>query len=352
MVYANARFLTQRMTGVQRYAMEISRELRKLRKGIRFISPKNVLHRELASELEAEEYGKLTGHFWEQVELPAYLNSRGTPLLVNFAATAPVLYRNQLTTIHDLAFLRNPGWFSKSSSYYYRFLIPLVARRLPRIITVSEFSKGEIVNLLHVPEERIKVIPNGVSSIFTPANGDSNEYGDYILTISALNPRKNLRRLFEAYRILDMGNTKLVVVGEENRVFGGEGLKELIQSSDGIVHHRIVDDQMLLRLYRNARIMVYPSLYEGFGLPPLEAMGCGCPVVVSNATSLPEVCGDAAFYVDPYKVESIAEGMCKVLTDDSLRQSLIRKGLGRAKMFTWEQSAKEHLKVFEEVMAS
>ena len=143
-----------------------------------------------------------------------------------------------------------------------------------------------------------------------------------------------------------------MVVGEENRVFGGEGLKELIQSSDGIVHHRIVDDQMLLRLYRNARIMVYPSLYEGFGLPPLEAMGCGCPVVVSNATSLPEVCGDAAYYIDPYTVESIAEGMCKVLTDDSLRQSLIRKGLGRAKMFTWEKSAKEHLKVFEEVMAS
>ena len=98
-------------------------------------------------------------------------------------------------------------------------------------------------------------------------------------------------------------------------------------------------------------MFIYPSLYEGFGLPPLEAMACGCPVVVSNVASLPEVCGDAAYYVDPYSVESIAEGIIKVLTDDSLKQSLIRKGLERAKLFSWEKSAQEHIQIFEEALS-
>jgi len=112
-----------------------------------------------------------------------------------------------------------------------------------------------------------------------------------------------------------------------------------------------VPKKHLVALYSGALVFIYPSFYEGFGLPPLEAMACGCPVVVSNVASLPGVCGEAAYYVDPDDVESIAEGMYKVLSDDSLRQSLIEKGLERAKLFSWEKSAKEHLKVFEEVLS-
>ncbi len=112
-----------------------------------------------------------------------------------------------------------------------------------------------------------------------------------------------------------------------------------------------INDKILYNLYKNAKLFVFPSLYEGFGLPPLEAMACGCPVVVSNVASLPEVCGDAGYYVDPYCVESIAEGIYQVLTDESLRQSLIQKGLERAALFSWEKSAREHLKVFEETLS-
>jgi glycosyltransferase involved in cell wall biosynthesis len=112
------------------------------------------------------------------------------------------------------------------------------------------------------------------------------------------------------------------------------------------------DDNQLVELYRNAALLSFPSFYEGFGLPPLEAMACGCPVVVSNVASLPEVCGDAAYYVDPYNVESIAEGMYKVLTDEALRQGLIEKGFARARFFSWEKSAKKHIEVFQGVLNS
>ena len=121
---------------------------------------------------------------------------------------------------------------------------------------------------------------------------------------------------------------------------------------DRVVFLDYVPEKDLPHLYSEAAAFVFPSLYEGFGLPPLEAMACGCPVIVSNAASLPEVCGDAAYYVDPYDVESIAEGIYKVLMNEILRQDLIAKGLERVKLFSWEKAAKEHLKVFEEVLNS
>jgi glycosyltransferase involved in cell wall biosynthesis len=127
--------------------------------------------------------------------------------------------------------------------------------------------------------------------------------------------------------------------------------KEKLPFSDRIIFTGYINDiNELTNIYQKALIFVFPSVYESFGFPPLEAMACGCPVVVSNVASLPEVCGDAAYYVDPYSVESIAEGIYNVLTDESLRQSLIKKGLERAKLFSWEKAAKEHLKVFEEVL--
>lgn len=353
MIFVNSRFLTQKVSGVQRYAIEVSKQLKKLYPELRFITPKNIIHKELSDLLEAVEYGTLTGHLWEQIELPRYLKENNMPLLINLANTAPVSYSNQVITICDLSFLRNPKWFSRKFYFYYKFLIPQIARNSLKIITISEFSKNEIVNLLNVHEGKIKVIHCGTAEEFVNLK-DNNSVIDnrkrYILSVSTLDPRKNLESLILAFRKLKVPDLQLIIVGSKNNVFTGNKLTNLINADRNIIFTGYVSDRELKSLYRNAELFVYPSLYEGFGLPPLEAMVCGVPVVVSNTASLPEVCGDAVYYVDPYSVESIAEGIYMVLTDEGLRQGLIQKGLERAKLFSWEKSAKDHIKVFEEVI--
>jgi glycosyltransferase involved in cell wall biosynthesis len=355
MIVINARFLTQRITGVQRYASEISKHLKVLNHRLKFLSPKNMLHLNLAEFLQSEAPGLFLGHLWEQVWLPCYLRKNGTPLLLNLANTAPLLYNNQIVTIHDISFLRNPEWFSIRFYYYYSFLLPRIARHSLKVITVSEFSKNEIMCMLKVPKDRVKVIYNGVSEEFTKKGKEmfqNNFNRNYILGVASLDIRKNLERVISAYKKIDLGNVKLVMVGGQSRVFRDKRVNDLMASAEGIIYRGYVSDEELAYLYRNAKLLIYPSLYEGFGLPPLEAMACGCPVVVSNAASLPEICGDAAYYVDPFSVESIAEGMYKVLTDRSLSESLIHKGLKRAKLFSWERAAKAHIELFKEIIGN
>jgi glycosyltransferase involved in cell wall biosynthesis len=351
MIAVNARFLTQRVTGVQRSAMEISRHLRKLNRETKFLSPRNLIQKEMAAFLRAEARGHILGHAWEQLTLPAYLWRKGNPWLLNLANTGPLFYGKQIVTIHDVSFLSHPGWFSKKAYYYYRFLIPAIARRAVKIITVSEFSKREIIRHLHIPGDKIKVIYNG-GAVFSqgqcPERKGEN-YGKYILAVASLDPRKNYRRILLAYKKLEMGDIKLILVGAENRVFKGGVLKDLKEAGENVIYRGYVSNGELADLYQEARLLVYPSLYEGFGIPPLEAMACGCPVVASHAASLPEICGDAAHYVDPYSAESIAEGIHKVLTDGSWRENLILRGRERTKRFSWNKSAKEYLRVWEEV---
>src|SRR3972149_8611226 len=147
MIIVNSRFLTQKITGVQRNAIEISRELRKLYPDITFISPQNIYHRNIASELNVILFGRLRGHLWEQIDLHRYLNKNNKPLLLNMANTAPISYKNQIVTICDLSFLRHPEWFSKTFYFYYRFLIPKIVKNSLKIVTISKFSKNEIMDL-------------------------------------------------------------------------------------------------------------------------------------------------------------------------------------------------------------
>jgi glycosyltransferase involved in cell wall biosynthesis len=321
--------LTQKITGVQRYAVEISKQIKKLYPEIKLLAPKNIIQNDLANDLEVETYGNLTGHLWEQVELPSYLRKNRRPFLVNLANTAPLQYEKQIVTIHDISFLVNSAWFSRKFYCYYRLLIPALVKRSVRILTVSEFSKRELMSHLHVPEQKIKVIYNGVSDFFRESDKvtENNIHGKYILAVASLDPRKNLRRLIAAYMKIKKDNIKLVIVGEQNRVFNQQLGVNLSQTGKDIIWLGRVPDEALAVLYKHARLLVLPSLYEGFGLPPLEAMACGCPVVVSNVASLPEVCGDAAYYINPYDTDSIADGIDKVLSNGLQRDSLIAKAL-------------------------
>jgi glycosyltransferase involved in cell wall biosynthesis len=173
----------------------------------------------------------------------------------------------------------------------------------------------------------------------------------YIFTVASRDPRKNISRLIEAWRRIApeiKGKRELLIAGGESRSFTSEDFHNL---PNDVSFTGYIKDDALRSLYSGADVFIFPSLYEGFGLPPLEAMACGCPVIVSNTTSMPEVCGEAARYIDPFSVGSIVDGLTELLSDRHLRDELVRKGLERAKQFTWQRSAREHIKVFEALLA-
>ena len=231
-------------------------------------------------------------------------------------------------TIHDLAVLRHPETFNRWTRLYSRLVLPRLARAAARVIAVSEFTAREAVELLGVDEDRVRVIPHGVEAPFTP-EGPKAE-GEYVLAVGTVEPRKNLARLAEAARL----------VGMELRVAGAPGWGQVDVHSLGYV-----DDEELARLYRGAAALVYPSLYEGFGLPVLEAMASGTPVVTSIGTAPAEVADGAAVLVDSLDPEAIAAGIQEAV---GRREELRAKGLDRAGAFTWSAAAKATVEVYRE----
>jgi glycosyltransferase involved in cell wall biosynthesis len=233
-------------------------------------------------------------------------------------------------TVHDLAILRAPEAFPRWHRLYGRAGLTRVLRSADAIVAVSEFTKSEVVELAGVPSERIRVVHHGVDPVFTadgPAAG-----GEYVLAVATLEPRKNLARVVDAARL----------AGVELRVVGARGWGGV--EVDGWVGE--VPDAELARLYRGARCVVYPSLYEGFGLPVLEAMACGVPVVTSAGTAMEEVAGGAAVLVDPLDVEAIASGIGEAV---ARREELMPLGLARAGALTWPRAADAVVELWEEL---
>ena len=344
MIVVNARFLTQQTTGVQRYAAEIGRRLKKLVPDIVFVSPHNTFHNELANHLETQRIGRFKGHLWEQYSLPRFLRrQKDRPLLVNLANTAPLYYRPKIVTIHDLAFMRNSAWYGRRFNFYYKTLIPRIAKTSVKVVTDSLFSKKEIMQLLHLHDARVEVVPCAVSESILAASktGLTNAHGDYILAASSPSPRKNIKRIVEAFERLKHPNLKLLIVGSDNGSVFGRKFQDMIQPGENVIFLGYASDAELARLYTHAKLLIFASLYEGFGIPPLEAMACGCPCLVSNTSSLPEVCGDAALYCDPYDVADITARMKSLLNDEGLRRQYIARGRERVRKFSWDESAKK-----------
>lgn len=340
MIAVNIRAITQPLSGVQRYALEVSTRLKNIDNSIVFYSPKNILHFKLAKDLKVNSFGLFKGHLWEQVELVYRLKKRKSPLLLNFCNTAPLFYDNQIVTIHDLAFLRHPEWFSKAFSRFYKFLIPRIAKKAKHIVTVSKFSKEEIVELLKIKPEKILVAYSAVSEIFSDSKKYRKSRKKYILTVGSIDPRKNLLRIIQAFHQIKNKEYKLLIVGSKRRVFSHAG--QISKLSDkNILYVGYVSDKKLVDLYTHASLFVYPSLYEGFGLPPLEAMACGCPVIVSNMPSLKETCGKAAYYIDPYNVEDLAQAIDSLIEDKTLSAKLVNEGYSNIKRFSWDKTAEQ-----------
>ena len=286
--------------------------------------------RELVSRLDAavlsppRALSHRAGHAWEQAVLP--VRARGAEVLVNPANLAPLAFPRNVVVIHDAAVLREPGWYSRTYATWQRAILPAIARRAQRVVTVSEFSRAELAELLRVDAA---VVPGGVDhERFVP--GAPREDRPYVLAVAARTARKNLTALGEAARRLADQGVELLAAGPGRPQFRAE---------DGVPvrHLGHVPEDELPALYAGALAFVLPSLYEGFGLPCLEAMACGTPVVASDRGALPETCGDAALFVDPNDQQAIADAVEQAIGD----QQLVGRGLRRASQFSWDRTAAE-----------
>ncbi len=267
-----------------------------------------------------------------------------------------------VTTIHDLAPIVVPHTHIPLMRFAYKHLLPFCLRNSDAVIAMSENTKRDVVRLCGVPEEKVRVIYGGVEAQYHPcARGEARRIQEthglaprYLLYVGTLQPRKNIPMLLRAFALLKRSSgfrdVQLVLAGEKGWMY-----KEIFDtiSSLGIAKDTVplgfVRDEDLPALYSGASAFVYPSLYEGFGLPPLEAMACGCPVITSNSSSLPEVVGDAGILVDPHDVQAWAGSIARVLSGKALARQMSRKGIARAKKFTWRKCAEETLKLYQEL---
>ncbi len=265
----------------------------------------------------------------------------------------PVCPARVVVSVHDIAYERYPHFFTPAMVTQFRALVPLTIRRSATVLTLSEFSKRDIVHRYCVPPEKIVVTPLAPDPVFQPIDDVARlmwvreQYGtgpSFILCVGNLQPRKNLKTLIDAYvrlRRTGIVGHKLVLVGR--KAWLNDDIFVAARDSgyaDELVFTGYVPDEDLVALYNAAAVFVYPSIFEGFGLPPLEAMACGTPTITSNTSALPEVVGDAALTVDPLDVEALARSIALILNDASLRKRLSVQGLQRAATFSWEATAR------------
>jgi glycosyltransferase involved in cell wall biosynthesis len=356
-LFINGRYLTQKITGVQRNAFELTKHLLPLIDNLVVLIP----HEDVNSSYRIDDWpllkiGTLKGVLWEQVTLPLFLKKqKEKSLLINFTNTAPLFYSNQIVSVMDMTTFIQPAWFTKKFAYYYQWLVPKIVRRSKTVFTISENSKRDIIKFTGIDGDKIKVLYCGISDIFLlPSEHPSNilqrlrlSPQGYLMAVSSLDPRKNFKKLIESFFNTDI-DIPLVIVGSKGQVFGDAGVGEY--NSSRLVFTGYIKDADLKQLYQSSLCFIYPSLYEGFGIPPLEAMASGCPTIVANTSSLPEVCNEASLYIDPNDSHSIAAAIKKVVEDESLRSFLVEKGFQNVKRYSWELTAKKALKEIKEMV--
>ncbi len=352
--YINGKFTAQRLTGVQRAAEHWVRAVDRLLVDAGGSSDRWVLLRPPASMsldlkmVEQREVGPpgLPLHLWEQLILPWTARSG---VLLNLCGASPWLGRRQICALHDAAVFDVPQAYGRAFRCWYRALFRHQAKRALRLLTVSTFSRRRLATALPCAPSRIAVVPNGGDHLQAlesdaaalPRLGLSREA--YFLVVGSASPAKNLARLWAALALLPNGASRwrLVVVGPSSP---GVFARTTGRPPDGRVQWAgAVDDATLKALYEGALALVFPSLYEGFGLPPLEAMACGCPVIAARIEALLEVCGDAALYVDPQQPMALAEAMTRVAEDEGLRKRLSGAGRERARAWTWDEAGRRLL---------
>jgi glycosyltransferase involved in cell wall biosynthesis len=339
----NGRFLTRRPTGVERHGREI---LRYIGDRYRLERPAHALH-------------GVWGHAWEQFILPQKLNQGS--ILWSPANAGPLIVRDQALTVHDLSALEHPEWFRKSFAVWYRLFLPILVKRVRNVFAPSEYVKRKIMKRFEI--RNVVVTPNGVDrSVFHPgAKQRTHEVPEhYVLFVGSIEPRKNLGTLLQTWHAIknDFKETWLMIAGTAGRVFKPVTFSQTLER---VCFLGYVDDQALPGLYADATLFVLPSFEEGFGLPALEAMACGTPVIVSDGGALPETIADAGLifklgcHSGPFAsaqnklreeslstkhdITQLAMLMRQCLSNEALRISLKEKGLARAGLFPWQKTA-------------
>ena len=318
-VVVNGRFLARRVTGVERHGREI----------LRCIGDH--------CRIESTRRQGWKGHGWEQLVLPTRLDQRS--ILWSPANTGPLLVRNQALTIHDLSPLEHPEWFRAGFAAWYRLFLPILARRVRKVLTPSNFVRQKIVKRFGI--RNVTVTPNGVDRAVFHPDAKQSRFDlprSYLLFVGTLEPRKNLNLLLRSWNGIkeDFRDTWLLIVGMSGSVFREVHLSV---ETERVRFLGYVDDQTLAGLYANATLFVLPSHEEGFGLPALEAMACGTPVVVSDGGALPDVVGAAGLRFCLADSNQLTAILSECLSNASLRVELRERGLERAETFSWQRTA-------------
>ncbi len=341
-VAINGRFLTRQPTGIDRFAAELlgawlqrqgkTRDVRLL------VPPSSNLRLPADWTVPTQTIGRRTGHLWEQLDLPRHCRGQ---MLLNLCNSAPLLKKQQLAVLHDASFLVNPSHFSLPYRTWYKYLTAQLMRNTSVIATVSKFSAAELMRLFGVRSRGIEVIYESGEHILRSASDPGiltrlNLVGQrYVLAVGSRTLNKNFGAIVKAAESLAGMHIKVVAAGGSNsRVFAGAPLQ-----AENLLLAGYVSNEELRALYENADCFVFPSFYEGFGLPPLEAMHCGCPVLVSRRGAIPEVCAEAAAYCDPESPSDIAQQLVRILSSSALRSQMREAGYDRVKLFTWGRAA-------------
>jgi glycosyltransferase involved in cell wall biosynthesis len=329
-VAVNGRCLFNKTTGVQRYTREI---LRCMDPDLHLIQPR-------------EQLSGATGHTWEQLILPRLLHKG--ELLWSPANTGPIRMRNQVLTLHDLSPLEHPEWFKPLFSLWYRLFLPILARRVRLLAVPSQYTRRKCLSRFAVPPQQVAVVPGGVDlRHFKPSLTPTRRWPSrYVLFLGSLQPRKNLASLTQVWHQLASRyrDCWLLIAGAPSSIFRREALPEGLERLCLLGY---VSESELPTLYSGAQAFVLPSIDEGFGLPILEAMACGTPVIAASAGALPEVAGDAALFFNPNQPQELACQLELLLQDENLRGHLSAQGLSRVRAYPWEDSALRLQEIFQ-----
>ena len=339
-IYINGRFLSQRITGVQRYAREMVTAIDKIlakednQNEWYLLTPNNIVGNISLSVIKIKKCGSLNGHIWEQLELPWYARDG---FLLNFCNCAPLFKRKQLVTIHDAAVAAYPNAYSWNFRTWYKIMFYICGKCAEKIATVSNFSKNELHRYFSIPLDKIIVTYNGIDHMEKIIEDDSivkelNLYGEkFVLAVSSQNPTKNFSLVLKTAKL--MPETKFVIVGGSNKtIFAAENHEKM----SNVIYTGYISDEKLISLYRHASVFVYPSLYEGFGIPPIEALSQGCPVIVSDCASLPEVCGDFTQYCNGSDEKIMCKKIKDVLSENVQKKYMIDD---IREKYSWDKSA-------------
>jgi glycosyltransferase involved in cell wall biosynthesis len=347
-ILINGRYLDHPMTGVQRYAFEICRAIdRMVAKedstidGLTFIvaRPTDARVQFPFANIREVRFGHFTGHLWEQIDLPFFARSN---LILNLCNLCPLLARNNLTVVHDANVWLIPENYSRTFRWVYRVLIPLGIRRSRVWTTVSQFSAAQLLNRQLANRPPAAIVGNGSDHV-REWDGTKSRFADselprpYVFALGSRSPNKNNELIFSlAPRLKALGISIIVAGDAGTNIYKQQGAVEV----DNVHELGRVSDVDLAYLYRNCLCFLFPSFYEGFGIPPIEAMAVGAPVVSSNSSSLPEILGDAALYCPPTDAFAWATGIEQLFRDGDLRSRFVALGKEQASKYTWPRTAR------------